>query len=188
MSGQGGDPAAAVAATAAAAAAATAAAATAALQAQAQVQNQGQGAGGQGAGAQPQVVPFILTPSAGTPNIYIDFSSPKNQKVYYKGIEKLDSSLFDVTAEELILTKQLLTDHAREMDWINSIIEILIDPANPAVTKDIIMEHSQITISQITTWATTKFVNIQNRAAQDNTLHLGIPNLPCPLGKLFTHE
>ena len=171
MSGQGGDPAAAVAATAAAAtAAATAAAATAALQAQAQVQNQGQGAGGQGAGAQPPVVPFILTPSAGTPNVYIDFSLPKNQKIYYKGIEKLDSALFDGTAEELILLKQLLTDRAREMDWNNSIIDIPVDPANPAVTKDIITEHSQITTSQITSWATTKFVNIHNRAAQDNMM------------------
>ncbi len=152
MSVQGGDPA--------------AAAAAAAVPGQ---QHQGQ-AGGAGAAAAPAVVPFILMPSAGTPNTYIDFSTPKDQKVYYKGIEKLDSSLFNGTAEELILMKQLLTDRAREMDWTNSIIDIPIDLANPAITKDIITEHSQITTGQISAWATAKFVNQQNRAAQDNMM------------------
>ena len=164
MQGQGqgqGVPNAAAAAAAAAAPAANAAAA--AVAAQVQPGNQGVG------GAQAQPI-FILTPSAGAPNVLIDYSNPKNQKVYYKGIEKLDSTLFDGTAEELILLKQLLMDRAREMDWVNTIIDIPIDPANPAVTKDIIMEHSQITTSQIIAWANTTFVNIQNRAAQDNMM------------------
>ena len=159
MQGQG------QAAVAAAAAAAAATAAAAAAAAQAQVQQGNQGAGGAQA-----LPPFILTPSAGSPNVRINYSNPKNQKVYYKGIEKLDSTLFDGTAEELILLKQLLMDRAREMDWVNTIIDIPIDPANPAVTKDIIMEHSQITTSQITAWATTEFVNLHNRAAQDNMM------------------
>ena len=163
---------------AAAAVAATAAAAAAQAQAQGQqAQNQGaggQGAGGQGAGGQgsgaPPAIPFILTPSMGN-HAYIDFSTAKNQKIYYKGIEKLDDTLFNGTAEELILLKQLLSDCAREMDWTNTIIDISIDPADPAAdTKDIIMEHSQLTLSQITDWANFAFLNMQNRAAQDNMM------------------
>ena len=118
--------------------------------------------------AQAAVTTFALFPGMENTNTHtlLDFKQSANQKLYKEGCAGLDFE-YEGKGDQLMILKEHVLNKVTKFNWWH-ITDIPVTNTAGAPTKDLIMQHGQLSYERLRQWAMAEIVGQQTRAAQDN--------------------